>query len=493
MSIKAKIFTGSLWSIAGTGTTLLSNFIVFALLARLLQPVDFGLVAFAAIFIDLARNLMSGGIAESLIQRKEWDETAASTSFWLVLASSVLFTLGTAGITVPLAYLYGSPTLAEIFLVLSLSLLIDGVRGVHEAKLRREFGYKALAARTVIASIVSGICGIALALAGFGVWALVASRLVAAALQTIVVLCSISWAPRFVFSRAECAGLLRFGADIVGSRLVVQLNGRVAELVVGLVLGPVALGFFNVAGRALNLLFQIAISPIQTTALSAFSRLKDARAIGDAYLRMTRATALVAFPIFFGAAATAPDFVVVCFGNHWQPSGTIMTLLAIAAVPTALITFVQPALVAVGRTRLALSSNFIVLVASTAAVLVAVPFGIVAVAIARAVRAHATAPYMLSALRKGVGLPIGQALRSVWEPWTAAAAMCAAVMLARLYVFDDIVPFARLLICVALGGVVYLVLLLTIARRYTAETMLELMPHLPAGARTIARRIVPML
>lgn len=491
MSVKERIFTSSLWSIAGTGAAILSNFIVFALLARLLQPIDFGLVAFAAIFIDLARNLMSGGIAEILIRNKEWDETLASTAFWFNLGSTLLFTIATAAIAVPLAYAYGSPTLAEVFLVLSLSLVIEGVRCVHEAKLRREFGYKVLALRTVVASIVGGAVGIALAVLGFGVWALVANRVLVAVLQTMVVVRAAPWTPRAVFSKAECTRLLSFGADMMGVRLLTQVGSKAAELVIGLILGPAALGLYSVASRALNLLFQVAISPIQTTALSAFSRLKDERAIGGAYLRLTRATALVSFPVYFGVAATAPDIVAVCFGRHWEQSGAIMTALALAAVPTTLVTFVQPALVTVGRTRLALLSSFGTLVLSSIAALATVAFGVIVVAIGQAFRAYAAAPFVLSLLKRGIGLSVLHSLRSIWEPCVAAVLMGGLVAVVRIYALADLSPGLRLSLCVALGISGYAAILMTVVRRYTAETLLELMPHLPSGARDIAQRIVP--
>jgi len=493
MSVKARIFTSSLWSIAGTGAAMLSNFVVFALLARLLQPVDFGLVAFVAIFVDLARNLMSGGIAETLIRSKVWDETLASTAFWLNLGSTLLFTIATAAIAVPLAYAYGSPTLAEVFLALSLSLVIEGVRCVHEAKLRREFRYKVLALRTVVASIIGGAVGVALALSGFGVWALVANRLVAAVLQTIVVVHAAPWAPRAVFSRADCAGLLSFGTDMMGIRLLTQVGGKAAELVIGLILGPAALGLYSVASRALNLLFQLAISPIQATALSAFSRLKNERAIGSAYLRLTRATALVSFPVYFGVAATAPDVVAVCFGRHWEQSGAIMMALALAAVPTTLVTFVQPALVTVGRTRLALLSSFGTLVLSSIAALATVTFGVILVAMGQAFRSYAAVLFVLILLKRGIGISVLQSLRSVWEPCVAAALMAALVAVVRLYALDDLSPGLRLSLCIALGISAYVAILMTVVRRYTAETMLELMPHLPSAARKIAQRIVPKI
>jgi PST family polysaccharide transporter len=486
MSIKGKMLSSSLWWITGTGANMISGFVVFALMARFLQPMDFGLVAFAALFIDIARGLMAGGIPDALVRQKEWDETTVSTAFWMNLGSGVGFAFAVASIATPLAHFYGSASLAEIFLLLSASLVIDSVRGVHEAKLRREFGYKVLALRSVVASSIAGAVGVAMAFSGFGVWALVAQRLMAAALQTTVVLWTVPWRPKLVFSRRECIHLFAFGVSMMGARLLGELNSRVASLVVGVILGPVALAFFRVGSRALTFLVSLTIKPIQTTAFSAFSRLKDAPAIGRAYVRLTRATAFVSFPVFLGAAAVAPDFVMVCFGRQWEASGPVMAALALVVVPATLLNFTSPALAALGRTRLILASNLAVLMMNAIAALATVSFGVLAVAAGQAARAHVTAPFALGMLQRGVGLPIAQSLRSIVEPGIAAALMCATVVALRLYVLDDLSPFPRLAVCVVLGAVVYACLLLTVARRYTAETMLELAPLLPpAGRRAV--------
>jgi O-antigen/teichoic acid export membrane protein len=493
MSIRGKVLSSSLWSIAGTAATMTSSFVVFALMARLIQPVDFGLVAFAALFIDLTRVLMYGGFPEALIQRKTWDEAAASTAFWMNMLASFGFTGIIAAVATPLAYAYGSPTLAEIFPALSASLIIDAARCVHQAKLRRDFGYKVLAIRTVVASLVSGVAGVLLAYAGFGVWALVANRLIGSVLQTVLTLRAVPWRPRLVFSKSECAALFGFGMNMMGAGLLAQLNGRIAELVIGVVLGPVPLAFFRVGSRALNYLVQIGITPIQTTALSAFSRLKDADAVGSAYVRMTRATALVSFPVFFGAAAIAPDFVVVCFGNQWKASAPIMTALALVVAPATLLYFTPPALAALGRTRLVLISNLGMLVLNAIVAFLTVGFGVVVVAAGQSARAHITAPFALHILRRGVGLPIGRALRSIVEPTIAGAVMAAAVAAARLYLLQDMSTPVRLAICVAIGAAIYAGLLLTLARRYSVETMLELIPHLPAAARRVAEKVLSLI
>jgi O-antigen/teichoic acid export membrane protein len=490
MNIRRKILSSSFWLLAGKGATMMSSFIVFALMARLLTPIDFGLVAFASVFIEIARRFMFGGFPEALIQRKEWDETAASTVFWLNLGSSIVLAGVLAAIGIPLASGYDSALFAGVFLALSLSLVIDALRGAQEAKLRRDFGYKVLAVRMVVASIVSGIAGVAMAFAGLGVWALVGQRLIAAMLQTIIVWCTVPWRPKFAFSRVECASLFGFGVNMMGAGLLGQLSARVPDFVVGVFLGPVALGLFRVASRAIYFLVQMTIMPIQATAFSAFSRLPDAPAVGRAYLRMTRATAFVSFPVFIGAASIAPDFVVVCFGSQWEASGPILTALALVVAPATLLYFAPPALAALGRTQLVLLSGLATFVTNAIAALVTVSFGVVAVAVGQTARAHVTAPIALHMLRKGVGLPVFGALRSIVEPGVASLLMAAVVALVRLHVLEDLSPLARLAICVILGATVYAGLLLAIFRAYVVEVMLEIIPTLPPAVRRVAETAV---
>jgi len=493
MSIKKQILSSSLWSITGTGATMLSSFVVFALMARLLRPIDFGVVAFAALFIDITRGLMCGPFSEALIQRKQWDDTTASTGFWMNLASAIVSAGAVAAIGSSCAYAYGSATLGDVFIVLSASLVIDALRGVHEAKLQRDFGYRLLAMRAVVASVISGVAGILMALAGFGVWALVGNRLVASVLQTIIITRTVPWFPKFVFSRAESAALFNFGANMVGARLLGQLNVKVAELVIGFMLGPVSLGLFRVGSRALTFLTAVAVTPIQNTAFSAFSRLHDARAVGQAYLRMTRATALVSFPVFLGAASIAPDFVAVCFGSRWKDSAPIMAALAFVVTPATLLYYSQPALASLGRTRLVLAQNFGVCLLNALAALATVSFGPVAVAAGQSARAYITAPFALSIVRRGIGVSIMDSLRSIAAPASAAAAMMVAVTIMRVYVLEDTPVPLRLVMCVALGAIVYSGLLLLFGRGYTVGILLELAPHLPPVARRWANKLIAWL
>jgi O-antigen/teichoic acid export membrane protein len=489
MSIRRKLMVSSVWSIAATGATLLSSFVVFTVLARLLQPAEFGLVAFVALFVDFARGLMTGGLPEALIQRASWNETMASTAFWANLASSILLAGATAAVGASLID-SGSAVMGEVFVVLGLSLIIDGARSIHEAKLRREFGYKILAIRAVIASLVSGVIGIAMAFYGYGVWALVASRLVATLLQTIVIWHATLWRPRLIFSGKAFHELFGFGVHLLGARLLGHLNGRIPEFVIGFFLGAVALAFYRVGARTLNFLVQSTIQPLQMTALSALSRLPDAHAVGKAYIRLTRATALVSFPVFLGAAAVAPDFMLVCFGEKWTPSAPIMTALALVVAPATLVYFADPALAAVGRTKLIMISAFARVMLSALVALTTVMFGSVAVAAGQTARAHITAPVTLLMLHRGLGLSMKDAVRNLIAPCGSALMMATVVTVLRLTLLSDIAAPMRLGVSVLTGSVLYVGLLLILAPRYTSETLQELLPLLPPILRAGLSKLI---
>lgn len=483
MSIRRKLMVSSVWSIAATGGTLLSSFVVFTVLARLLQPAEFGLVAFVALFVDLARSMMTGGLPEALIQRGSWDETTASTAFWANLTSSAVLAGAMAAVGAGLIH-SGSALMGEVFMALGLSLVIDGARSIHEAKLRRDFGYKVLAVRTVAASLVSGVIGIVLAFQGFGVWALVANRLSATVLQTLVIWRATLWQPRATFSGTAFRELFGFGIPLLGARLLGHLNGRIPEFVIGLFLGAVALAFYRVGARTLNFLVQSTIQPLQTTALSALSRLPNASAVSHGYMRLTRATALVSFPVFLGTAAVAPDFILVCFGEKWAPSASIMTALALVVAPATLVYFADPALTAVGRTKLILVSALARIMLSALIALATVSFGSVAVAAGQTARAHVTTPVTLLMLSQGLGLPVKEAVRNLVAPCCAALAMAAVVTVLRLTLLSDVTPLMRLLGSALTGSVLYVSLLLALAPRYTADTLQELLPLLPSFLRT---------
>lgn len=484
MSIKHKFAHSGLWMIAGALFNNLSSMLIFVVLARLLSPVDFGLVAFATIFIDVSRVLVVAGIPEALIQREHWDDRVASTAFWanlmLGLAISVLLNLA----VLIFAGSGEGSTLPLVVAALSLTLLIDGSIAVHTAKLRREFAYKAIATRNAVANVASGAIGIILALAGFGVWALVISRLVGVTLSSTILWTAARWRPQASFSPALLSEL-RGSFSFLLSSLSAQANSHVAAFVVGASLGPAALGQFRIGSRVLTMLINTFIVPLQTTAMSAFSRLdRGSEAIGQAYLRITRLASLIVCPAFFGLAVIAPDFVPLVFGEKWQVAGYVMTMMALIAGPAVLMYFAQPALAAAGHAPLVMLSNLAMLVGNTIVALLTMGWGVVAVAAGHSARAHLTLPFSLRLLRKGIGVSGATAIANILPAYGAGALMALVLVAVRVLLLEDASPFVRILIPLVAGPLIYTGILLLFAGRLMREMRSEFMSFLPEGVRS---------
>ncbi len=179
---------------------------------------------------------------------------------------------------------------------------------MHEAVLRRDFGFKTLAIRNIVANLASGGVAVAMALQNFGIASLIAQRLIAAVLLSAIVWRSVPWTPSFTFSKAICRQQLAFGGSLTLSNLLAMGNQRVIDLIVGYALGPTPLGYLRIAWRGLDMLLEIGIRPITQVTLSTFSALQhDKAALARAYSRITQVISLVAFPAFLGAGLSRPS------------------------------------------------------------------------------------------------------------------------------------------------------------------------------------------
>jgi len=475
MSIKANFAKSGMWMVTGAIFNNLSSMVIFVALARLLTPVQFGIVAFATIFIDFSRVLVVAGIPDALIQRKDWDDDVASSAFWSNIGISAGICLIIVLVAAPLSYLGYDETFALVLVSLSMALLIEALTTVHTAKLRREFRYKTIASRNMAANVLGGVIGITLAWIGWGVWALVVSRLLSAALTSIILWRTSGWQPRFHFRWHEVRSLSAVSSHLLGNQLIGQANSQLPGLVIGSIMGPAALAQFRVGTRILNLMSQLLITPLQAAAMSAFSRLgDDNKPIAPAYVRVTRSCSLLACPIFFGMAAVAPDFTRIMFGPQWHDAGIIMMINSLVVGPSVIMYFFVPALAAAGASGLSLRFYLATLVATAAAAIGPIPFGAIAVSAAKVIESHLTLPYGLSLTRRAIGLHPIDNLRAIAPAYLAGLAMAIIVGAFGYFALQQFQPWLRMPIMVAVGGLLYPALLAVFARRFLKETLGEL-------------------
>jgi O-antigen/teichoic acid export membrane protein len=417
------------WSALEKWGTRVGTLVVFAIVSHYLTAADFGVVALASIVVELLAILVERGVGQAVIQRPELDRPALDAAFWLSAAAGVTLTAVTmAG--APLAgQVFDQPELPGVLRWLSLGFLFACLGSVPTALLQRGFQFKLLAGRRLLGAAAGGTAGVVFAVTGQGVASLVVQALVQGALTLVVGWLAVSWRPGRAVTRTALGEVGRFTVAITGIEVLTFLSRHTDDLLIGAFLGARALGYYTVGYRVLIYATELLTATVSAVALPAFARLqRDPPALRRAFYRATRLSAAVAVPGFAGMAAVATLLVPLVFGDQWRPSIPVMQVLAGVGILQSVTYFDRGALIAVGATRRELVLTLAATAGNVVAFAVAVPFGIVAVAVAFLVRSYLFWPLRIAALRTVLGIDVGTYLRQLATPVAAAAAMALVVL-----------------------------------------------------------------
>jgi PST family polysaccharide transporter len=456
MNIREKAVKGAVWSAIQNWGSQAGSLIVFFVLARLLAPQAFGLVALANIFIAFMQVFLDQGFTQALIQRRELEPEHLDTAFWTNLAIGSLLAVFSFIAADFVAGLFEQPQLAPIVRCFSLLFFINSFSGVQQALLERKFAFRAIAVRTVLATFISGVVGIVMAYSGFGVWSLVSQQLVFGLVATLVLWGASDWRPGFKFSTRHFRHLFSFGISILGFNFLSFFNTRADDFLIGYFLGPVALGYYSVAYRVLTIMTQVLVNTSSQVTLPTFSRLQeDLERFRSAFYAATRLTSAIAFPIFLGVAALAPELVAIVFGKQWMPSAPILQILAFAGIFRSVTFFKGSVFMAMGkpawRLWLALLNAVLNLIGFT----LAVQWGIVAVALSYVIRGYMVFPISQWAVSKLIKTPMLTYLRQFVAPLVCSLVMTVTILTAKQLLGDFLNSYALLVICTLLGAAVY--------------------------------------
>jgi O-antigen/teichoic acid export membrane protein len=487
VSLARRFAAGSTWMVVGTGADNLIQFLIFAVLARLLSVRDLGIVAFAMLFIDLSRILVTGGLPQTLVQRKDWSDYIASVCFTYNALMALAVALVFASIGGPLMereYGHGSGLVGAS---LGLIFFLEAVKNVHAAKLRRELRYRSLALRGSVAGLLAGIVAVGLALAGAGVWALVFQRLSYQGVTTVLTWNAARWRPRLVVDRAVLRELMPFAVKVTITRGLEILNLRLPDLIVGFVLGPIGVAFYRVGTRALDALRRIIILPFQDASFAALSRLRSDAAIISAYVRVSRAAATATFPIFVGASAIGSEVTILLFGGKYAASGGIFAILALAGVPNTLILFAGSAFMASGRPRVGTVINVALALLNLLAIVpLAFYRGSLGAAVGSTLAICSTLPLVVLLLKLHLGLRVRDLVRALMPPALISIAMAAFLWGIKTFGLPHMHKLPEVAILVGLGAIFYAAVFAIWGRAHLRELIADLLPILPA---VVARRL----
>ena len=379
--IKLKVLSSLFWKLMESGGNQGIQFIVQIVLARLLLPEDYGLIALITIFITIANVFVQSGFNTALIQKKDANEVDFSSVFYLSLfVSGLLYVI--LFFTAPfIASFYGEPLLISVIRVLSITLFFGAVNSIQNAVIARKMQFKNFFFSSLGATVISGVIGIVMAYKGFGVWALVAQQIANKLSITIILWFTVKWRPRLFFSFERVKGLFSYGSKLLVSSLIDTLYNNLRSLFIGKLYNPSTLGFYNRGQQFPSIIVTNINGSIQSVMLPALSSQQDnVQRVKDMVRRSIVTSSFLIFPMMVGLAVVAEPLITIILTEKWLPAVPFLQIYCFSYALWPIHTANLQAINALGRSDIFLKLEIIKKIFGLAILGVSIEYGVYAIA-----------------------------------------------------------------------------------------------------------------
>jgi PST family polysaccharide transporter len=418
-----------------------------AVLARLVTPGDFGMVAIVLSVFALARCLEEVGLGEATVQRAEISDEQVSTLFWLNACLGLALATSCAIAAPWIARAVGHPDAAPFAAALAPLFLLSALGAQHRALMRRHFRFRPLALAQAASVLTGAVAGVFAATRGAGAWSLVTQHLTAAAVLLAGAWLGSGWKPGMPRLTRGTLPLLRFGAQVTASQFVTALSRNADNILIGRFLGTAALGAYDRAFQLMMLPATHFNQPLTSAVAPALSRLqRDPEAYRALYRAATEVIASVAFPIAVFTAAAAPAIVGVLLGPAWSDAAPILRALAPCGLMLSLNVGTGWVYQSLGRGDRQLRWTLFGSAVALAAIVAGLRWGVLGVAIALSCARVGLRPFGVAYCFHGTFLAPRDLLAGTWRP--ALAASCAGM---AAWLFDPSASGAALRLSVQLA------------------------------------------
>lgn len=448
--LKGRSVRGGLFTLSSQGAQFVIQSISTVVLARLLTPADFGLVAMVTAITGLAGGFADLGLSEATIQRQEISYDQVSTLFWINVAIGLTLMMATAALAPVLAWLYKEPRLKEITLVLSLTFLIGGLKVQHDALLRRQMRFSSLAIRDVASYAVAVLVAVIMAWQGAGYWALVGFPLALGLTRTTLSWLMLRWIPGLPKLDDKVGSMIIFGWHVATSYVIYNVNRSADSVLIGWYWGAGPLGLYSRAYNLLMLPVRQLSSPVGSVLIPAFSRLQhNPERFARYYLRAINLVMWMSAPVFGFLFVAAEPVIVLILGNKWRGAAPVFQILAISAWAQLVLDSTVWSFVSRGQSGRLLKLLLFISPVIFVSFAIGLPFGIKGVALSGSLVVVAIIPWALKFSFRNTNLT----LRRLGQAMLYPISLCLAGVLSSECALHLIAPqriFSQLLV-VALG------------------------------------------
>lgn len=360
-SNKQKVARGLFWSYGERIMAQLVSLIVSIVLARLLEPENYGVISIVMIFITFCDAIVSGGFGNAIVQKKDADELDVNTMLCCSVATSFILYIIIFLAAPIIANFYGMDIIRPILRVLGLRLLISGVNSIQRAWIQKRMLFKRFFISTSFGTIISAVVGISMAYMGMGAWALVAQYLTNSCIDTTVLLITNDWRPKLQFSWKRAKDMLSYGWKVLITTVVYTVEGDLRSLIIGKKFGSADLAYYDQGKKFPNLLvtnINTSISnvmfPILAENQNDLARLKQ----------MCRSAVKVGIyllsPLLMGLVGIADTFVIAILSEKWAPCIPYLRILTLVFLVRPFTTTCQQSILSVGRSDITLKIEIVV-------------------------------------------------------------------------------------------------------------------------------------
>ena len=334
--LKSRSVRGGAVTVAAQGVRFFLQMGSTVILARLLTPEDYGLIAMVTAITGFVMMFKDLGLSMATVQKAEINHDQVSTLFWVNVIVSLGLVLVTTALAPAIAWLYGEPRLSWITLAVAVGFIFSGLTVQHQALLRRQMRFGSLAVIEVVSLLASIITAIIAAWYGARYWALVIMYLTEAISFCVAVWVFCGWRPGLPVRHSGVREMLTFGGNVTGFNVVNYFFRNLDNILVGKFCGPLALGLYSKAYRIMMMPIQQLRTPLNAVALPALCSLqKEQSRFAQYYTKLVSFMAFASMPLIAFLVVCSESIIRLLLGNQWSDATVIFQVLALAA-------FIQP-------------------------------------------------------------------------------------------------------------------------------------------------------
>lgn len=446
-------FSGFFWKFSEQITAQLVSFVVSIILARILSPTDYGIVSLVNVFIVIANVFVTSGFSAALIQKKDADGLDFSTIFYISLAFSFLI-YGIVYLCAPLiANFYKNTNLIPIVRVFALQLPLSSFNSIQQAYVSRHMAFRKIFFSTTVATILSGIIGILLAIIGWGVWALVFQTILSTTFQTIVLFFEIPWRPKLEFSMRSARGLIGYGWKVFGASFLGTFFNELRNLIIGRFYSPADLAYYNRGSRMPDLIANNIDNTITSVLFPVLSKHSDNYdKLKSMIRRSIRTSTFIIIPMMFGLAVAAKPVTQILLTDKWLPSVPFMQCLCISGAFGSISNANMQVIKASGRSDILLKLELIKKPLYLVFLIASIKINILAVAISMAMYNIIGMMINVKPNKRLIGYSYKEQFIDVFPALILSLIMSICILPIQ---FLNLSPFVELLCEIALGILIY--------------------------------------